>query len=651
MLWKTYDDKSEENLIEELMEECGLTHLQAKLLINRNINTIDKANHYLYGNYLDFYDPSSLKDIDKAVDILIYAKENNLEIYIAGDYDADGIDGTAVTYLGLKYAGIKSYCHIPHRIKEGFGLSMIAIDEILEKKYKIVYTVDNGIAAYNEVKRLKENNISVIVSDHHDIPKTEKGDYFIPPADAIVNPKQIDCNYPNKNLCGCSVSWKILFHLYNRLGLDTKYLYNLLPLVAVATVGDLMPLVDENRLIVKEGLKLINNNKNYGISLLKEIYDIKELKSSDLSFKIVPTINADGRLKDAYSALKLVISENINDLNFITKKLFNSDKLDSHIEEKIRKKSMELFPELKKDCSLDIIFEKSKKLLYSKKEELKDIANQLYKTNEKRKDLTKQFMDECISIIENNFLNDKNVIVILHPNIPEGLVGLVAGRLKEKYHKPSFVFSYGEEYIKGSCRGVDGHPLLINDAIEYTRGLWEKGGGHSMAGGLSFKKDENLINEFRDKLDKYAEKLLKESNFEPFMYLDGIENTPTEELCKEIDILQPTGNGNKDAVFGTDLLNIKNAKPVGNGTHIRFELTNNCNAIGFNLTSLYNDLNHPNKLKFAYTPNINIYNPPNSSKVYKNIQMQLIDFKTNEDTFSNKQMLISSIKQISRKKY
>lgn len=661
------------NLIESLKLECGITELQAKLLINRGIKDVEDANLFLYGDLRDLYSPKTLNDIDKAVDILVYAKENKSKIFIAGDYDVDGITASVVSKLGFDHIGINSEYYIPHRIKEGYGLSMVAIDDAIKNNFDIIYTVDNGIAAKNEVQKAKDLGLKVIVTDHHDVPKVLKNgclesineeDYIedIPKADAVINPKLKKCNYPNKKICGCVITWKVLVALYERLGVSLDYLYDLLPLVAIATVGDMMDLEKENRILVKEGIKRINKDLNIGVKKLRNIYKIEEMKSENLAFQIIPTLNADGRLDTAYKAANLLYGANVKDLEVILKQLSKLVKVDFDIENenfkeenfsfdenKIKKEIKKIIPDFNIDNSLENIFYELKEEYFNRNKELDLLANTLYETNQKRKELTKQYFEECMETIRLEELDKKNIIVVFNESIPEGLVGLVAGKIKEKFHKPVFVFSNAEEYYKGSGRGVEGHPFSLFDGLQMTKGLWSKGGGHPMAAGVSFEKDIEKLNQFRDILDLYIERLLEENPFEPILKLDSIINTPTEELCREIEVIEPTGKGNPSAAFGTNEVSLLEAKPVGDGTHIRFKITNKIVGIGFSLTSRYNELGHPNSLKFAYAPNINNYtfiNSRNEEVTVRSVQMMVHDINlTNEQPQINKNVLISSIKQ------
>lgn len=661
------------NLIENLKLECGITELQAKLLINRGIKDVDDANLFLYGDLRDLHSPNTLHDIDKAVDILVEAKEKKLKVIIAGDYDVDGITASVVSKLGFENIGIDCEYYIPHRVKEGYGLSMVAIDDAIKNKCDIIYAVDNGIAAKNEVQKAKDLGLKVIVTDHHDVPKIAKegclepineDDFVedIPKADAVINPKLKDCNYPNKKICGCVITWKVLIALYERLGISLDYLYNLLPLVALATVGDMMDLEKENRILVKEGIKRINKDLNIGIKKLRNIYKIEEIRSEDLGFRIIPTLNADGRLDTAYKAANLLYGNKVEDIGKILKELSVLIKIDfdlenenlkeenlSFNEKEIKERIKKIIPDFNVEKPLEDIFYELKKEYFKRNKELDLLANTLYETNEKRKELTKQYFEECLETIRKEKLDEKNIIVVFNERIPEGLVGLVAGKIKEKFHKPVFVFSNAEKYFKGSGRGVEGHPFSLFEGLQITKGLWSKGGGHPMAAGVSFEKDIEKLNQFRDILDLYIKQLLEEKPFEPTLKLDSIINVPTEELCREIEVIEPTGKGNPPASFGTSEVSLLEAKPVGDGTHIRFKTTNKIAGIGFSLTTRYNELGHPNKLKFAYAPNINNYtflNAKNEEVTIRSVQMMIHDFNlTNEQPEINKNVLISSIKQ------
>lgn len=650
----------EKSIIEDLMFECGITEIQAKLLINRGITNVEDANLYLYGDLRDLYDPSLLAGMDETVKVLKEVYEKKEKICISSDFDNDGISACAITYLAFDNLGIETDFYVPHRVKEGYGLSPMAVDKIAKKGFKYIYTVDNGIAAVSAVERANELGIKVLVTDHHDIPKE------LPKAVSIVNPKLPYCKYPNKKLCGGSVTWKVLIQLYKELNKDIEFLYDLLPIVAMATLGDMMDLDGENRLIVKEGLKRLNQGTILPLLKLKEVFKIEEVNSSECYFKLIPSLNSDGRLSDCYLSTNFLIGKDIRELELIFKyykclidisddnrnKTINELEVeysDENIKEIIRLYT-KVFKKINKEFSLERILLKSREFYNKRISELEDMANKLFETNEKRKQLTMEHMERCLEKITEENLDKWNIIVLFLEDIPEGIVGLIAGRIKEKYNKPTFVLTNGEGCYKGSGRGVEGHPFSLFEGLQITKDLWVKGGGHPMAAGLSFDMDISKINEFRERLDLFIKTLLEKNPFTPTLKIDGIINQPTEELLREIELLEPTGKGNRGATFGTDTVSLVEARPVGEDqTHLRVKTVNDVVGIGFSMVSRYSELNMPNSLKIAYTPQLNVWsytNKQNELVVNRSIQMLMKDINSPYETISNnKNMLISSIKQ------
>lgn len=578
---------NDKNIIKNLSKHCKITELQANLLVNRGIIDIDKANKFLYGNLSDLYDPYLIKDIEKGAEIIIQAIKENKKITVFGDYDVDGITSIAVAIRSLKYLGANVDYYLPHRIKEGYGMNSEAIKNLKEQGTDLILTVDNGIASIEEVELAKELGMKIIVTDHHDCPPE------LPKADAVINIKQEGDKYPNKNLCGCAVIWKVMEVVFEKLGDNIDFVYDLLPLVAIGLIQDMMDLTDENRILVKEGLYAANLGIIEGINALMEIYEIKELKSEDVAFRIGPSLNADGRLYTAKTAVELMLTENKN--------------------------------------------------------RARELAKILYEINEERKRLTAYYLEQTEDIIRKNKLQDNFVIVVLNEEIPEGLVGLVASKIKERYQVPTFIFTEGEEYYKCSGRGIEGHPLDLFAAIQQTKHLWVKGGGHKMACGLSIKKDKKILQQFNDELNQMAKKLLNGKPFIPFVNVDAVIDNPNEELCKELEILEPTGKGNPKPIIATNLLNIEQAVPVGDGSHIRFKFEDNRYGIGFGLTYLYQQLNSPDQIKVIYSPNINIYEKQyedGTTRIFRSVQMQILDIKKME---RSKTFLINSIKNSIKK--
>ncbi|QUH21903.1 single-stranded-DNA-specific exonuclease RecJ [Alkaliphilus sp. B6464] len=585
MKWIT--KTNDKNIINHLSKSCKITEFQANLLMNRGIVDIDKANKYLYGDLSYLYDQRMILDIDKGGEIIAQAIKDKKKITVFGDYDTDGITAIAASIRALNYLGANVDFYLPHRIKEGYGMNCDAIRVLKDKGTELIITVDNGIASIEEVKLAKELGMQIVVTDHHDCPPA------LPEADAVINMKRANDPYPNKNLCGCALIWRVMEVVFKKLDENIDFIYDLLPIVAIGTIQDMMDLTDENRILVKEGLLAANYGLIEGINALMKVYELKELRASDVAYKIGPTLNADGRLYTAETAVELMITDN--------------------------------------------------------KERALDLAKELHQVNEERKLLTAMHLEETETIIKQNNLDDNFVMVVLNKNIPEGLVGLIASKIKEKYQVPTFIFTEGEEYFKCSGRGVEEHPLDLFSAIQKTKHLWVKGGGHKMACGLSMKKDKQILQKFSDELNQIAKKLLNNEPFVPYIEIDGVIDNPTEDLVRELEILEPIGKGNVSPRIATNLLDIEEARPVGDGSHLRFKFNYKVDdnvkdiyGIAFGMTYLYQKYNSPNQIKVLYSPSINVYTSPKNNQTYRNVQMQVQDFKPLEKR--DKSFLISSLK-------
>ena len=576
--------KNDRQLVENLTKNCKLTELQANLLLNRGIVSVEDANKYLYGDLSSLYNPLLIMDLEKGADIIVDAIKNKKKITIFGDYDADGITATATAMLALQDLGANVDFYLPHRLYEGYGMNSEAIYKIKEQGTDLIITVDNGIAAVNEIELAKKLGMMVVVTDHHNCPD------ILPEPDALINPKRPGDVYPNKNLCGCGLIWRVLEVVFTKMNANIDYIYDLLALVAVGTVADVMNLTDENRILVKEGLMATNANVNLGLSSLMKIFNLEEIKAEDIGFKIGPCLNADGRLYDAQQAVKLLITDN--------------------------------------------------------KEEAEEIAQYLYDVNSERKALTLECFEKAEAYIRDNGLENSRVMVVFENSIPEGLVGLVASKIKEKYQVPTFVFTEGEDYYKASGRGVEGHPLDLYSAIQKTRHLWEKGGGHKMACGISMKKDRNTLKTFAEELNKLADELLQSHPFVPTLNIDAEIDVPDEKLCREIGILEPTGKGNPKPLFVSNNVGVITAKPVGDGSHIAFEFTEDRKGIGFGKTYLYQSLNSPTRLKVVYSPVIDVFSWTNYKgeiETKRTVKMYIQDLQAVD--IQNKSFLISSFKR------
>ncbi|MFW6024863.1 MAG: single-stranded-DNA-specific exonuclease RecJ [Candidatus Woesearchaeota archaeon] len=587
MIWKKYSNV-DEGFVDKLCSTFNITQFQGRLLFNRGINTISKADKYLNGSYKDLYDPQLMLNLDKAVEIIKESIENGEKITVYGDYDADGITSVATAIRALRNIGGECDYYIPHRKYEGYGMNLDAIRKIAKRGTKLIITVDNGIASIEEIKLAKSLGIKVVVTDHHSCPKELPND-----ADVIINPHQPGETYPFNDLCGCGVVWKVLKRLYNLYYPEDDYIDELLTFVGIGTVADMMDLIDENRILVKEGLKYINEASIVGIKALIEVLKVDEVKSGDIGFRIGPTINADGRLKDAQKAVNLLLTDNYG--------------------------------------------------------EAVELAEKLDETNRIRKEKTAECTELAEKYIRDNKLEDSKVMVVYHHSFPEGLVGLIASRIKNKYNVPTFCFSKGRDFLKASARGVEGHPFHLFNVLQENRELWIKSGGHAMAAGVSIEKSRSALNAFNDTMNKVAEDLIGDKEFISDMFYDEIVNNPTEEMIREIEILEPTGKANSNAVFVTDDLGVLKADPVGDGTHLSLKLNNDTKfgvrAIAFGQTSKYQELGSPRNLRVAYQPTINVWTKRynhGETKTYRSVQMRVIDMQTNSE---KQNVLISSFKR------
>ncbi|MBR5266623.1 MAG: single-stranded-DNA-specific exonuclease RecJ, partial [Lachnospiraceae bacterium] len=444
-----------------LAERLGVSPVSVRIMRNRDLETEEEMRKYLYGTVDELYDGNLMKDMEKAVRILMEKIKDRARIRIIGDYDIDGVCATYLLLTGLKRAardvwkeGSQEWIdyEIPDRIKDGYGINASIIRQAAEDGVDTIITCDNGIAAFNEIALAKELGMTVIVTDHHEVPVDAEGKQIVPLADAVVNPKQADDNYPFSEICGAVVAYKLIRELYRAVGISDREWNELLEFAAIATVGDVMKLKDENRIIVKYGLRRIAVTKNLGLRKLVEKtgLDITALSAYHIGFVIGPCLNAGGRLQTAKLALKLLLSQDESE----------ADKM----------------------------------------------AEELKALNDLRKDMTKQGEDEAFSQVEALYEQDK-VLVVYLPDCHESLAGIIAGRVRERFHKPSIVLTRGEEMVKGSGRSIEQYHMY--QGLTKVSDLLPKFGGHPMAAGLSI--EECNIEEFRRRLNEDAE--LTEEDF------------------------------------------------------------------------------------------------------------------------------------------
>ena len=498
--WMLYAKKADFNA---LAARFHITPISARIIRNRDVCGDEAIRKYLYGTWEDLYSPHRLKDVDLAADILSEKIKAQKKIRIVGDYDIDGVCSTYILYQALTRLGAVADYEIPDRIKDGYGINQQIVDQAAKDRVDTILTCDNGISAVAQMARAKELGMTVIITDHHEISQ-EDGKDILPRADAIVNPRQKDCGYPWKEICGAVVAYKLIQVLYEKAGVPVKEWKDMVEFAAIATVGDVMRLQDENRILVKEGLKHIPWTESVGLKKLieKNNLDSSSLSAYHIGFVIGPCLNAGGRLQTAKLALRL--------------------------------------------------------LLCRDEEEADRLALELKSLNDQRKSMTVQGLTEASQQVEQHYGNDK-VLVVYLPQCHESLAGIIAGKLREKYHKPSFVLTKGAEGIKGSGRSIESYHMF--QALTGVKELLTKFGGHPMAAGLSL--EEKNVENFRRELNRQAD--LTEEDFIPRIWIDlplPISYV-SEKLIKELELLEPFGQGNEKPQFAQKDLTIRSARVVG----------------------------------------------------------------------------------------
>lgn len=554
----------------------GISELMSKLIINRDIFEDEIIKSYVTPEFNKLHNPREMKDLELAVNILKEKIITNKKIRIIGDYDVDGIISVYMLYTALKKCNANVDYEIPDRIKDGYGINEKIIKEAKDDGIDTILTCDNGISAIDQIKYAKELGLTVIVTDHHDIPFVEdennKKIFLRSDADAILNPKQKDCNYKFKSLCGAGVAFKLIEVLYEEFNIDKEECYKLIEFLAIATVCDVVDLIDENRIFVKKGLEKINNTTNLGLGELireNEIQD-KTISVYHLGFIIGPCINASGRLDNAKKGLRLLLAD--------------------------------------------------------EEDEAVHLAKELVKLNAERKDMTMKGVEDAIEIIEGTEIINDKVLVVYLPHIHESLAGIIAGRIRERYNAPTLILTNGEEFAKGSGRSIEEYNMF--EKLLECKELLEKFGGHPMAAGLSIKEEN--IDKLREKLNENSmlkdEDLIKKIKIDCVLPLDQINLRLIEDLEK----LEPFGKGNEKALFGIKDVNVIKAQILGKNRNVlKLKLKSNSDKIfdgiyfgdieefeqtvcdkynSEELSKLYDGIFNDVKLDFVFYPNINEYN-------------------------------------------
>ncbi len=503
------------DVLKELFNNIKVTPITLRVLINRGIDTKEKVNEFLNSSLKKLYNPYLMKDMDKAISIMVDAINNNEKIIVYGDYDADGVTSTAILYKAIKNCGGRVDYHIPHRENEGYGMSVSRIETIAEEGFDLIISCDNGISAIEEVKRAKELGLKVIITDHHELPFEEiEGERrtVLPNSDALINPKQEDCNYPFKLLCGAGVAYKFSLALYDAMNMKDANTDELLELAAIGTICDVVDLKDENRIIAKTGLKILSNTKNMGLKALKHIIDIKdEVTCYNVGFNIGPCINATGRLETAQLSLDLLLCEDSG--------------------------------------------------------EALDIATKIFNLNKERQDLTTESVEQVCADIEGTSLINDRVLVVYNKSIHESIAGIVAGRIKEKYGKPTFVLTEGKEMAKGSGRSIEEYNMF--EEMIKCKEVLSKFGGHPMAAGLSI--EEENISRFRELLNENC--TLNEEDLAIKIRVDSPIKLSyvTEEVVQEFKLLEPFGKGNPSPILQANHVPVGDIKFLGSEQqHVKF---------------------------------------------------------------------------------
>lgn len=484
--------------------QLKVSPLTVRLMCNRGLQTLEEMRRYLYPDQEDLHDPLLMKDMEKAVNMITEKIDQGCRIRIVGDYDIDGVCSVAILYQGLLRAGAVADWYIPHRVRDGYGLNLRIVENAVKDGINTILTCDNGISARDEVALARKHGLTVIVTDHHDIPAAG-----IPAADAVVNPKQHDCAYPFKGLCGAVVAWKLILALFERLHISASCAWDMLEFAAIATIGDVMDLQGENRLIVQLGLKRLRQTKLPGLQALIEACELKPeaLSSYHIGFVLGPAINAGGRLESAELSEKLMLCTELN-------------------------------------------------------EDTRAQARYLRTLNDSRKDMTQRSVNEAICMVDGSDMAQNRVLVVYLPDCGESIAGIVAGRLREHYYRPCIVLTKSEadpDMVKGSGRSIPGYGMFHE--LERVSALLERFGGHPLAAGLSLKREH--VQALREQLN--ANCTLTEDELTERLWIDIALpiSRITPEWIREIGVLEPFGKSNDRPVFADRNIRILRAYILG----------------------------------------------------------------------------------------
>lgn len=549
--WEIYQTNEEK--VEELQEKYKLNRLLSTLLTNRGIIEEAEITKFLNPKRSDFYDPFGMPDMEKAVERILKAIENKEQIIIYGDYDVDGITSVTVLKSFLEERGIQVNVYIPNRLNEGYGLNKTAVEEIVKQGNKLMITVDCGITAVDEVEYAKTFGIETIVTDHHE-PAEE-----LPKALAVVDAKRKDNKYECRNLAGVGVVFKLIQALSIKLGLDQKEYLKYLDIVCVGTISDIVPLTDENRVIVKLGLKLVEQTKNLGLKEILQSCGYSKINSTTISFGVAPRINACGRMGHQEEALNLLLSKDGN--------------------------------------------------------EVKELTQKINEYNKTRQEIEKNIYNEAVEQIEKEGLDTKNTIVVSGKGWHHGVIGIVSSKITELYFKPSILLCEEDGECKGSGRSIPGFDL--HEALMECNDTIDKFGGHAMAVGININKEK--VEEFKEEFEKIAkekevDKIIPILNLDAEIKLDDVN----KEMVDSLKELEPFGEDNKMPIFAFRNLKIDSIRSLSDGKHLRLSVKDNkniINAIGFNMGTLVDTYRIGDRVDIAGNLEINSFNGVDSIQI------------------------------------
>lgn len=541
-----------------IAEKYRISPIIARLIRNRDIIGDEEIDFYLNGTIGDLYDGMLMKDMDRAVEILSEKIREEKKIRIIGDYDIDGVNATYILQQGITELGAEVDTDIPDRIRDGYGLNIDLIDRAIRDGIDTIITCDNGIAASEEIAYGKKNGLTIIVTDHHEVPYVEMNgekEYILPMADAVVDPHRPGCEYPFKGLCGAAVAYKLVEALYNVLLRDPEDVDYLMENVAIATVGDVMDLKGENRIFVKQGLEMLKRTQNPGLKALMECtgIDVERLNAYHIGFVIGPCINAGGRLDTAKRALELLNARSRRDAVML--------------------------------------------------------AGDLKALNDSRKEMTEKGVEDAVRLIENTSLKEDRVLVVYLPDCHESIAGIIAGRIRERYYRPTFVLTRAEEGVKGSGRSIETYDMFAQ--MCRCRALFTKFGGHKLAAGLSL--EEENVERFRETINELCE--LSDDDLQEKVSIDMRLPFPyiNEQLVSELEILEPFGKGNPRPLFAEKNLRVISPRIFGKNRNVlkctlQDQQGNRMEAVYFgNVEDCLRTMEQGRPMSFTYYPSINEY--------------------------------------------